>query len=106
MAYFDRYNNFRVNAEMKPIPGLQIPVSDSDKYVLYKLGETRLDKMSNLYYNSPYYNWLILLANPEFGGLEFLIPDRTIIRVPFSFESAINRYLASVYTYKSYYGDK
>jgi hypothetical protein len=26
-----------------------------------------------MYYNNPYGGWLIMLANPEFGGLEFNI---------------------------------
>ena len=106
MAYFDRYNNFKINGGMKSIPGLIIPVIDSDKYIVFELGKTRLDNISNMYYNSPYYNWLILIANPEFGGLEFFIPDQSIIRIPFPFESAIGRYITAVDTYKSYYGDK
>jgi hypothetical protein len=36
-----------------------------------------------MYYNNPYGGWLIMLANPEFGGLEFNIPNQTVIRIPF-----------------------
>ena len=32
-TYFDRYNKFRVNAEIKPIPGITIPVESNDKYI-------------------------------------------------------------------------
>ena len=102
--YFDRYNNFRYNGGMKPIPGLFLTPSNSDKSVIYKLGETRLDKLSNSYYNSPYYGWLIMLANPEYGGLEFLIPDQAIIKIPFPFETAIASYIQAVNKYKSLYG--
>lgn len=102
--YYDRYGSFRYNGEMKPVPGLTIPQQDSDKKIIYKLGETRLDKVSNTYYNSPYYGWLIMLANQQFGGLEFTIPDQTVLRVPFPFESAINRYIDQVKKYKTLYG--
>lgn len=102
--YFDRYDEFRFNGAMKPIPGIVLGSANSDKSIVYKLGETRLDKISNLYYNNPFCGWLIMLANPQFGGLEFLIPDQTIITVPYPFESAIDRYLSEVNKYKQLYG--
>jgi hypothetical protein len=102
--YFDRYRNFRFNGEMKPLPMLKIPEIPSDKRIVYKLGQTRLDKLSNSYYNTPYCGWVIMLANPEFGGLEFNIPDQSILRVPFPFESAISRYTEEINKYNSLYG--
>lgn len=104
MKYFDRYNNFRVNNSMKPIPGIVIPASSGDKKIVYKLGNSRLDKISDSYYNTPYYGWLIMLANPEFGGLEFNIPDQSILRVPFPFESALNSYIIQINKYNTLYG--
>lgn len=102
--YYDRYEDFRYNGQLKPMPGIYIKQAANDKTVLYKLGETRLDKLSNTYYNSPLFNWLIMAANPQFGGLEFLIPDQSIIIVPFPFESAINRYVSAVNNYNILYG--
>jgi hypothetical protein len=102
--YFDRYNEFRYNEKMRPLPGIFIPENDSDKTIIYKLGLTRLDIVSNQYYNTPYCGWLIMLSNPQYGGLEFKIPDQTIIRVPFPFESAIDRYIAEINKYKRLYG--
>jgi hypothetical protein len=102
--YFDRYENFRFNGNMKPIPGLTLTQVDSDKTVIYKLGQTRLDKLSNQYYNSPYFGWLIMSANPQYGGLEFLIPDQTKIVIPFPFERAISRYIQLVNNYNVLYG--
>ena len=102
--YFDRYEKFKANGEVKPIPGLKIPVSSTDKSSLYTLGQTRLDKLSQKYYNNPYHGYLIMLANPQYGGLEFDIKNRDIIRIPFPFNSAIERYLASVDEYKELYG--
>jgi hypothetical protein len=103
--YYDRYGSFRTNGSMKPIPGIDIPVSSSDKNMVYKQGLTRLDKLSQMYYNNPYSGWLIMLANPEFGGLEFNIPDMTLIRIPFPFDSAVGRYITQVTNHKTLYGE-
>jgi len=104
-TYFDRYNKFRTNAEIKPIPGINIPVDAADKYSVYKQSTSRLDKLSNVYYNNPYSGWLIMLANPEYGGLEFNIPDNSIIRIPFPYDSALSRYSMEVTIYKNLYGE-
>ena len=102
--YYDRYSRFRYNNTITPIPGLYLEPTSTDKNVVYKLGETRLDKLSNTYYNSPYFGWLIMSANPEYGGLEFNIPDQSIISIPFPFEAAIDRYIILVNRYKLLYG--
>lgn len=102
--YYDRYSKFRINGDVKPVPGITIPDSSSDKYAIYKQGVSRLDIMSNTYYNNPYSGWLILLANPEYGGLEFNIPDMTSLRIPFPFDSAIGRYITEVENNRTLYG--
>lgn len=104
-TYYDRYASFVANGNMKPLPGIILPKNDSDKQFIYKQGQTRLDKVSQKYYNNPYSGWLILLANPEFGGLEFNIPDLTSIRVPFPFETAINEYIIEINKHKKLYGE-
>lgn len=104
MAYFDRYEQFRTNGEVKPVPGIQIPILSTDKSIVYKNGQTRLDKLSQTYYNNPYHGFLIMAANPQFGGLEFNIPDRAVIRVPFPFENAVERYINEIEIYKTLYG--
>ena len=105
MQYYDRYKDFRVNGEVKPIPFVLIQSIDTDKQYVYKQGQTRLDILSQKYYNNPYHGFLIMLANPQYGGLEFNIPDNEIIRIPFPFKSALERYESSVKLYKSLYGD-
>ena len=102
--YYDRYEQFKTNGEVKIIPGIKIPTEPSDKKIVYKQNITRLDKLSQDYYNNPYHGYLIMLANPKYGGLEFDIPDRAVIRVPFPFESAIERYLNEVKRHKALYG--
>lgn len=102
--YFDRYKEFKENGSITPIPGLKISSEPTDKNIVYTLGETRLDIVSQTYYNNPYHGYLIMLANPQYGGLEFNIKNGDIIRVPFPFDSAIERYINSVEIYKKLYG--
>ena len=101
--YFDRYELFKINGDMKMVPGINIPRRASDKQVVYIKGETRLDKLSQMYYNNPYHGFLIMLANPQYGGLEFDIKDRDVIIVPYPFDTAVERYLNEVKIYKKLY---
>lgn len=105
--YYDRYSKFKANGVVKPLPGVYIKPLESDKTIVYRQGkgESRLDYLSDLYYTTPYCGWLILLANPQFGGLEFNIPDLSVIRVPFPFETAIDRYIEAINTHKKLYGE-
>lgn len=103
-VYFDRYKQFKVNGESKPVPNIIIPNASTDKEVLYKLGSSRLDNLSQEYYGNPYHGWLILMANPKYGGLEWEIPDRTVIRIPFPFNDALNRYQSELDRYITLYG--
>ena len=50
--YFDRYESFRVNGDLTMVPGLKIERRPNDKQVVYKKGETRLDILSQTYYNN------------------------------------------------------
>jgi len=103
--YYDRYDEFRKDGVVKPLPGILIPSTDSDKRVTYNVGTSRLDKISYEYYGEPFYGFLILMANPQFKGIEFDIPDGSIIRIPFPFISAINRYNNSVDEHIRLYGE-
>lgn len=98
--YLDRYEKFRSNNKIKQMPGIKIPNNGTDKTVIYKKESERLDKLSQQYYGNPYHGWLILMANPEHGGLEFDIPNNTPIRIPFPFDSAINRYISEIKKYE------
>jgi hypothetical protein len=91
--YFNRYSKFENDGDIKPIPGITLKPKSSDKRIIYKLGTTRLDRISQEYYGSPFYGWMILMANPQFGGLEWQIPDGQIIRIPFPFAESIEQYM-------------
>ncbi len=103
--YYDRYENFKKEGTIKPVPGIFLTQDSRDKKVVYKLGRTRLDKLSQEYYGNPYHGFLIMAANPQWGGLEFNIPDGEIIRIPFPFNSAVERYINEVDLHLRLYGE-
>jgi hypothetical protein len=102
--YWNRYSDFLINGEQTVVPFVNIPQKTTDKAYIYKIGRSRLDKVSQEYYDSPYFNWLILQANPEFGGLENNIYDGAILIVPFPLLSSLQDYKASLENYFYYYG--
>lgn len=101
--YYNRYSDFFVENQYKIIPFAKIPEKKSDKFEVYKIGVTRFDKLSQKYYNNPWHGWLIQLANPQFG-LEFDIPDQSIIRIPFPFNQSLSDYEGWVKDHIRYYG--
>lgn len=98
MAY-DRYNRYRMNGEVLFPPFIPIPVRESDYYEIYEKGKTRLDLLSYNYYKDPDYAWLIMQANPEYGSLEFLIPDKVQIRIPYPLSVVLSEYEDSIEAY-------
>lgn len=100
---YDRYTMFRVDGEIKVVPFAKIGVRDSDYYEEYKRGKTRLDILSYEYYGDANYAWLIMQANPEFGSMEYEIPDSVILRIPFPLTEAINDYEASIEQHNKLY---
>jgi hypothetical protein len=100
--YYDRYQNFKINNEVKPLPFIKIPETGSDIFIEYK-SRTRLDIVSQRYYGVPYYGWLILQANPQYGGLEFDIPVGSVIRVPYPLNTVLQRYQENLNLYNTLY---
>lgn len=103
--YFDRYQYFLEDGSFKIVPGVEIPIKGTDKYFQYKKGKNRLDKVSQEYYGTPYFGWLIMLANPLAGSIEFEIPDNFLIRVPFPLVTTLQDYKRAIELYKLYYGE-
>lgn len=100
--YYDRYKDFRKNGKMTTLPFIKLPVKGTDKRIVTD-SRTRFDKLSQQYYGNPYHGWLILQMNPEFGGIEFDIPENTIIIIPFPLDMALERYQKQVEKYKRLY---
>jgi hypothetical protein len=73
--YYNRYTPFQNNGQTSVVPYIPLTTKPSDKIYVYKVGRSRLDKVSQEYYGTPFFSWLILQANPEFGGLENNIID-------------------------------
>jgi hypothetical protein len=101
---YNRYNTFIVNDEQTVVPYVNLPRKSSDKVFIYKVGMSRMDKISQQYYGTPTFGWLIMLANPQFGGLEFLIPDGSILTIPYPLISSLQDYKNSLDNYFFYYG--
>lgn len=100
---FNRYNSFKSNGKIEIVPFISIRKKNTDKYIIYKKGIHRLDKLSYDYYNDPDYGWLIMQANPEYGALEGLIPDNVRLRIPYPLPETLNLYTSDIITYKEYF---
>jgi hypothetical protein len=105
-SYFDRYQFFIDDGKFRIVPGIEIPIKGTDKYVQYKRGKDRLDKISQEYYETPSFGWMIMMANPQIGGLEFEIPDNFLLRIPFPLISSLQDYKRGVELYNLYYGEQ
>lgn len=97
---FDRYSQVRDGNEIGLVPFVEIPVKNTDRYETYRKGLTRLDQLSYQYYDSPDYAWLIMQANPQYGSMEFAIPDGSELRIPYPLNSTLDDYQKGIETYK------
>ena len=100
MNKFNRYLPFLKNGKVKIVPFVKIRQKDSDKYIIFNKN-TRLDKISNEYYESPDFAWLILQANPEYGSIENFIPNGSVLRIPFPLSETLNFYLNDIKNLKN-----
>jgi hypothetical protein len=104
MEYYRRYSKFLINGTQTVVPYVNIGSRPSDQKYVYRAGQSRLDKISYEKYDSPFFGWLIQLANPIYGGLESNIPDGTILIIPYPLISALQDYKNAVDTHIFYYG--
>tara|TARA_R100001460_G_scaffold62437_10_gene102588 strand:- start:3546 stop:3872 length:327 start_codon:yes stop_codon:yes gene_type:complete len=102
--YYNRYQKFNFNGKYTPLPFIKIEPKSSDKSVLYRQTQSRMDKLSQEYYGNPYHGWLIMLANPQYGGVEESIPNNEIIRIPFPFKDSLQQYISEVQKYQKLNG--
>ena len=101
---YDRYNRFRFDGDVVIPPLVEIPKKSTDFYETYRRGYTRLDILSANYYGDPGYDWLILMANPSLGALEFEIPDGAEVRIPYPLSTTIENYNTQIERHMSLYG--
>jgi len=92
LGYYNRYNLFYINGEQTVVPYVAIPTKPSDKVYVYKVGVSRLDKVSQEYYGTPFFGWLILQANPEYSGMENNIFDGAVLNIPYPLVTSLQDY--------------
>ena len=102
--YWNRYTNFLINGEQTVVPFVPVPSKTSDKNYIFSVGQSRLDKVSQTYYGSPYFGWLILQANQQFGGLEINIPNNALLTIPFPLIPSLQDYKSLLDNHFYYYG--
>lgn len=99
-SYYDRYSKFKDDGKNQLVPFIKIDNSSTDITVIYQKDSMRMDTLSYKYYGDANYGWLIMLANPKYGSLEFNIPDYAVLRIPYPLSTAISRYENAVDKYK------
>ena len=104
MRYYNRYQDFFVNGQQTIVPFVKLPSKPTDKRFIYRNGVSRWDKISQQFYDTPYFGWIILMANPQFGGLENNIPDGTDLIIPFPLVNSLQDYKKALDTHFFYYG--
>lgn len=102
--YYNRYGTFLIDGQQTVVPYVTLPSKTSDKVYIYKKQYSRLDKISQQYYGSPFFGWLIMMANPWVGGLEWEIPDGSVLVVPFPLNASLQDYKTALDTQFYYYG--
>lgn len=100
---YDRYSMFRHDGEIDVVPFGKIPPKSTDYFEVYEKGKTRLDILSFNYYKDSGYAWLILQANPQYGSMEYEIPDKSVLRIPFPLNQTIEDYEKSINDYNNLY---
>jgi hypothetical protein len=104
LQYYNRYSQFLINGEQEVVPYINLPVKSTDKNYIYRIGQSRLDKISTQYYGSPFFGWLILQANPQYSGSEWSIPDGAILTIPFPLLTSLQDYNNELNNHFFYYG--
>jgi hypothetical protein len=103
MVYYNRYSKYEGNGKIGFIPYLPINQKSTDKSVLFEKGKTQLNIVSNTYYGSPYFEWLLRYANVSLGADEFEWPDNSIIVIPYPLLDTINELQTKIEQYQNRY---
>lgn len=94
--YYDRYQSFRLDGQLLKVPFTKIRNESTDLHITFDKSRMRLDSLSYKYYGDANYGWLLMMANPQFGSMEFDIPDNVLFRIPYPLTTALIRYEDSV----------
>lgn len=102
--YNNRYVPFVIDGRQTVVPFVKLTPKPTDKRYIYQVDKSRLDKVSQQFYGSPYFGWLILQANPEYSGLEWNIPDGTVLTIPYPLIPSLQDYKSALDLHFFYYG--
>lgn len=101
---YNRYDDFLIDGTQTIVPYINIPSKSTDKRYIFKVGQSRMDKISQQYYGTPTFGWLILLGNPKLGGEDFNIPDGAILTIPYPLVASLQDYKNQLNNHFFYYG--
>jgi hypothetical protein len=104
MSYYNRYDGLLNDDNIISPPFVKLSEKNTDKFVQYTINKSRLDKISQQEYGSPYFGWLILMANPELGGLEWNIKNGETLRIPYPLEQTLRDLKEKLKQRFDYYG--
>lgn len=89
---YDRYEIYRNDdGTIDQLPFVNISKRTSDKFETWNLGRSRYEKLAQRFYRNPFFDFLIMYANPEYIS-EFDIPDGAVIRIPFPLDPVKQEY--------------
>ncbi|MFW6219872.1 MAG: hypothetical protein ACOC33_03450 [bacterium] len=93
---YDRYSILKnKDGSTDMMPFINIPDRSSDKFEYWNTEFSRMDKLSQKYYGNPFYDFLILYANPQYTS-QWDIPDGSLIKIPFPLEQVRSDYEAEL----------
>jgi anaerobic selenocysteine-containing dehydrogenase len=95
MKVFDRYSLLKDELSKVTPPFVKIPMFATDRVERWMGSRTMMDALSEKYYHSSEYGFLILLANPQYLN-ELDIEEGDMVRVPFPLELALEAYITEV----------
>lgn len=101
MEYYDRYQSFRSDGNIEIVPFIEIERYDTDIDIIFNKSSMRMDNLSYKYYGDPNYGWLIMQANPQYGSIEFMIPNGVNLRIPYPLNTAKTRYEQGIEKYRN-----
>lgn len=101
MEYYDRYQSFRSEGNIEIVPFIEIERYDTDIDIVFNKSSMRMDNLSYKYYGDPNYGWLIMQANPQYGSIEFMIPNGVSLRIPYPLNTAKTRYEQGIEKYRN-----
>ena len=104
LQYYNRYSDFLINGQQTVVTYITLPSKSTDKNYIFKVGQSRLDKISQQYYGTPFFGWLIMQANPKYTGFEPNIPDGAILTIPFPLLTSLQDYKNQLDNHFFYYG--